>query len=173
MSVAEKILAVMKRVTFVERDIDMGDYWTLSDEKVTSAVRAACIEEGLIIVPIEIEVQAKDIIVATIKYRIQADDGINVSMSGSGETVGAAITNAHKYMLLQVFNIPNGTERMIDGKKPEGRRGGALFKALKKMCPDEQMLNRIAQNMFQKDIADLTDDELQQVGNKIDELKGR
>ena len=38
MSVYERIAAVMADVTYLTRDCDMGDFWTLSDERVTSAV---------------------------------------------------------------------------------------------------------------------------------------
>ena len=79
------------------------------------------------------------------------------------------MTNAHKTALTQAFNIPNG--KASEGGK--ANRNDALMKAVKKMCPDEDMLKRIAQNLFNKDLNDLTDSELQKVGDKIDELKGR
>lgn len=44
MSVYERIAAVMADVTYLTRDCDMGDFWTLSDERVTSAVRASLIK---------------------------------------------------------------------------------------------------------------------------------
>lgn len=174
MSVYERIAAVMTDVTYLTRDCDMGEYWTLSDEKITSAVRASLIKNGLVIIPAAVEVQTKDALTATVTYRIQGlnDDAVNVCMSGSGESLGAALTNAHKYMLLQTFNIPNGMEQMITGERPKSGRGNALLRALKKMCPDEQILNRISTNTYGKSLAELTDDELAGVGKKIDELQG-
>ena len=47
-----------------------------------------------------------------------------------------------------------------------------FLRALKKMCPDEQILNRISTNTYGKSLAELTDDELTGVGKKIDELQG-
>ena len=75
-------------------------------------------------------------------------------------------------MLLQTFNIPNGMEQMVTGERPKSARGNALLRALKKMCPDEQILNRISTNTYGKSLAELTDDELAGVGKKIDELQG-
>ena len=69
MSVYERIAAVMADVTYLTRDCDMGDFWTLSDERVTSAVRASLIKNGLVIIPIATETQTKDTIAATITYR--------------------------------------------------------------------------------------------------------
>ena len=174
MSVYERIAAVMADVTYLTRDCDMGDFWTLSDERVTSAVRASLIKNGLVIIPIATETQTKDAIAATITYRIQGidDDGINVCMSGAGETLGAALTNAHKYMLLQVFNIPNGMEQMGMSERPKTGRGRALLNALKKMCPDEQTLNAMSGNLYGKPVAELTEDELQKMANEIDRLRG-
>lgn len=174
MSVYERIAAVMTDVTYLTRDCDMGEYWTLSDEKITSAVRASLIKNGLVIIPVAVEVQTKDTLTAIVTYRIQGlnDDTVNVCMSGSGESLGAALTNAHKYMLLQTFNIPNGMEQMVTGERPKSARGNALLRALKKMCPDEQILNRISTNTYGKSLTELTDDELAGVGKKIDELQG-
>lgn len=45
MSIYERIAAVMTDVTYLTRDCDMGEYWTLSDEKITSAVRASLIKK--------------------------------------------------------------------------------------------------------------------------------
>ena len=128
MSVYERIAAVMTDVTYLTRDCDMGEYWTLSDEKITSAVRASLIKNGLVIIPVAVEVQTKDTLTAIVTYRIQGlnDDTVNVCMSGSGESLGAALTNAHKYMLLQTFNIPNGMEQMVTGERPKSARGNAL-----------------------------------------------
>lgn len=161
-----RIVEIMKRIAYLERDVDMGEYWQLSDEKVTSAVRGQLIEQELLFYPIDVEITVKDVIILKVKYRLGDK---TICVASQGDTVGAAMTNAHKTALTQAFNIPNGKA----GEGGVSNRNDALHKAIKKMCPDEDMLNRLAQNMFGKAYKDLTDSELQKVGNKIDELKGR
>lgn len=175
MSVYERVAAVMTDVTYLTRDCDMGEYWTLSDEKITSAVRASLIKNGLIIAPVAVEAQMKDMPMATVTYRVQGlnDDGFNVCMSGSGETLGAAITNAHKYMLLQVFNIPNGMEQLSGiGEKARSPRTRVLINVLRKICPDDQALNKMSGNLYGKPLLELTEAELQQMTREFDKLKG-
>lgn len=162
----ENFVNIMKRIAYLERDVDLGEYWQLSDEKVTSAVRPQLIEEGIAFYPIDVEITGKDVIILKVKY--QCGDRV-VCVASQGDTVGAAMTNAHKTALVQAFNIPNGKA----GEGGASNRNDALHKAIKKMCPDEGMLNRLAQNMFGKSFDELKDNELQKVGNKIDELKGR
>lgn len=163
---ADAMISVMKRIAYLERDVDMGEYWQLSDEKVTSAVRPQLIEAELPFYPIDVEIIVKDVIILKVKY--QCGDRV-VCVASQGDTVGAAMTNAHKTALTQAFNIPNGKA----GEGGASNRNDALHKAIKKMCPDADMLNRLAQNMFGKAFDNLTDNELQKVGNKIDELKGK
>ena len=133
MSVYERIAAVMTDVTYLTRDCDMGDFWTLSDERVTSAVRASLIKNGLVIIPIATETQTKDAIAATITYRIQGidDDGINVCMSGAGETLGHNGENTEIIAEISADQISDLFQNRTDdqcGKQAEGHAAQTINK---------------------------------------------
>ena len=126
MSVYERIAAVMADVTYLTRDCDMGDFWTLSDERVTSAVRASLIKNGLVIIPIATETQTKDAIAATITYRIQGidDDGINVCMSGSGESWGPPSQTPTNICYCRFLISPTAWSRWARASGPKLAGGG-------------------------------------------------
>lgn len=130
--VARKILDVMKRVDYLQKDGKMAygstRYSYLSEEKITSEMRKGMAEVGLIIYPIKMEiiregeVQTKHskarLINILVDYRIQdteSDDFIEVQALGEGmdsgdKTAYKAMTGAFKYAQRQTFMIPTGDD---------------------------------------------------------------
>lgn len=142
-NVYQKILDVMSDVAYLAKDdrVETGGgkyYKAITEEKVTSAVRAALIKHGLVILPIrqtstrtDEEVTAFDkyqkrdvkkinrITSVDVEYRIQnvddKDDYVTVQSSGTGvdtqdKGIGKAMTYSYKYMLLRSFAIPTGED---------------------------------------------------------------
>lgn len=138
MNVFQKIAEVMKDISYIQKDdnVETGkgkSYRAVTEEKVTSAVRASLVKHGLVILPIEQvtnseqeQVQDKygnfrvnHFVEVVTRYRIQnieeETDYIEVVSSGSGvdtqdKGVGKAMTYAYKYMLLRTFAIPTGED---------------------------------------------------------------
>lgn len=139
MSLFEKILGVMDDVQYLRKDGEVSTgknskgYKAITEEKVTTAVRASMLKYGIIIVPVEQEYDRTDTVIkdsygnekinrlATVatKYRIQNVDDkkdylIAVSNGEGADTqdkgVGKAMTYAYKYLLLRTFGIPTGED---------------------------------------------------------------
>lgn len=138
MNVFQKIAEVMKDISYIQKDdnVETGkgkSYRAVTEEKVTSAVRASLVKHGLVILPIhqitnsgQEQVQDKygnvrvnHFVEVSTTYRIQniedETDYIEVVSSGSGvdtqdKGVGKAMTYAYKYMLLRTFAIPTGED---------------------------------------------------------------
>lgn len=137
MNVYQKILEVMKDVAYLQKDDVVGfgrsSYKAITEEKVTSTVRASLIKNGLVIVPVQQEHERTDTVVTdkngeqkiarlstvNVKYQIvnvdDPEDSIVVASSGTGvdtqdKGVGKAMTYAYKYMLLRTFAIPTGED---------------------------------------------------------------
>ena len=134
--VYQKILEVMKKVSYLQKDDVVGfgrnKYKAISEEKVTTEVRKALIEVGLVIVPIGIEERREDFEVErangkigtdrlstiTTKYLIadtESGERIEAVSAGSGvdpqdKGIGKALTYAYKYLLLRMFAIPTGED---------------------------------------------------------------
>lgn len=119
----QKIRAVMKDVEYLSKDdsieFNKTKYKAVSEEKVTSAVRKALIEHGLIILPIEqahsrkdtlttVDVKYKIIDVDSGEFEILASSGTGVDTQDKG--VGKAMTYSYKYLLLRSFAIPTGED---------------------------------------------------------------
>ena len=137
-NVFQKIAEVMKDISYIQKDdnVETGkgkSYRAVTEEKVTSAVRASLVKHGLVILPIEQvtnteqeqvqdkygNVRVNHFVEVATKYRIQniedETDYIEVVSSGSGvdtqdKGVGKAMTYAYKYMLLRTFAIPTGED---------------------------------------------------------------
>lgn len=139
MNVYQKIAEVMKEVQYLCKD-DAVEYKTtkyraISEEKVTSTVRASLVKHGLVILPVEQKRERVGQITSIdAKYRIQnvddTEDYVIVTSSGDGydsqdKGAGKAMTYAYKYMLLRAFAIPTGEDpdkvssAEIDGKECE------------------------------------------------------
>ena len=138
MNVYQKISAVMQEVEYLQKDDTVnagsrGSYRAISEEKVTSVIRAGLIKYGLVILPTEQKHKRTDVLLrdkegnekmsrlatVDVKYRIQniedTEDYIEVVSSGTGadtqdKAVGKAMTYAYKYMLLRTFAIPTGED---------------------------------------------------------------
>lgn len=139
-NVFQRISKVMSDVEYLAKD-DMvvtnaktgAGYKAISEEKVTNEVRKALIKHGLVIIPVEMDVDREDevlkdyqgnekvnrITTADVIYRIQniddKDDYVMAVSSGTGvdtqdKGIGKAMTYAYKYLLLRTFAIPTGED---------------------------------------------------------------
>lgn len=119
----QKIHAVMKDVEYLKKDdqIKFGStsYKAISEEKVTSTIRKALVEHGLVIMPVEQEHKKEgNLSTVNTKYKIvDIDSGqfeIIVSSGTGADTqdkgVGKAMTYSYKYLLLRTFSIPSGED---------------------------------------------------------------
>ena len=120
----QKILEVMKAIEYLNKDdaVSYGNtkYRAMSEEKVTTTVRAELIKQGIVVFPIEQSVEKDGNITTTnTKYRmVNVDDPmdyIDLASSGQGadtqdKGVGKAMTYSFKYMLLRTFAIPTGED---------------------------------------------------------------
>jgi hypothetical protein len=123
MSVYKKIHLVMKDVQYLKKDDHVKfkevNYKAISEEKVTSTIRASMVEHGLVIIPIKQE-HKKDgnLTTVDVTYKIvdiDTGDFTEAVSSGTGadtqdKGVGKAMTYAYKYLLLRTFAIPTGED---------------------------------------------------------------
>lgn len=133
MSVGQKIQAVMKTVGNMAKDKQMaggGNYWYLSEEKVTSELHKALAEHGLVVFPTTMAIldEREDTtssgkimhnvrIQSTYRF-VDADEpesGIDVMVLGEGSDIGDKVLNkcmtaAYKYALRQTFMISTGDD---------------------------------------------------------------
>lgn len=124
MNIYEKISKVMEDIQYLTKDgkVEFGStkYKAISEEKVTTAVRASLITNGIVIIPIQQEHRREgNLSSVDVTYRIQnienSDDFILAVSSGTGadtqdKGVGKAMTYAYKYLLLRTFAIPTGED---------------------------------------------------------------
>lgn len=125
MNIYEKMLEVMKSIERLQKDTGVEyngrtQYRALSEEKVTSTVRAKFVELGMVVFPFEQEVAKEGNITTTnSKYKMvnvhNPEDYVILASSGQGadtqdKGVGKAMTYAYKYMLLRTFAIPTGED---------------------------------------------------------------
>ena len=129
MSVHKKILAVMQDVEYLRKDdeVSFGNtrYKGLTEEKVTAAVRASLVKNGLIVFPIAqvhhrepIGEKTAMLTTVDVTYRFvdtEDDSFIEVVSSGTGvdtqdKGVGKAMTYCYKYLFLRTFAIPTGDD---------------------------------------------------------------
>lgn len=119
----KKIHAVMNDVNYLQKDdkVSFGNtsYKAISEEKVTSTIRASLVKHGLVIIPVEQE-HTKDgnLTTVNVKYQItdiETGESIIAVSSGTGvdtqdKGVGKAMTYAYKYLMLRTFAIPTGDD---------------------------------------------------------------
>jgi len=140
MNLYEKIVEIMKDVTYLQKDDTVGSgkatYKAISEEKVTSAVRESMIKNKVVILHIKqnteevfteyekeaygkIEKKQRLLTRVDTTYKIinadNPEEHIEVVSSGSGvdsqdKGIGKAMTYAYKYMLLRSFAIPTGND---------------------------------------------------------------
>lgn len=113
----------MKDVQYLKKDDHVKfkevNYKAISEEKVTSTIRASMVEHGLVIIPIKQE-HKKDgnLTTVDVTYKIvdiDTGDFTEAVSSGTGadtqdKGVGKAMTYAYKYLLLRTFAIPTGED---------------------------------------------------------------
>lgn len=157
MNVYQKIAKVMKRVQYLSKDdkveFKTTNYRAISEEKVTTTVRAALIEVGLVILPVDQRRERIGQITSVdVTYRIQniddPEDYILVTSSGDGadtqdKGAGKAMTYAYKYMMLRAFAIPTGEDpdkvssAELDEKELEKYRN-AIKKLIFEICNNDE-----------------------------------
>lgn len=122
--VSKKVAEVMKRVDYLQKDRQVAykstRYSYLSEEKITTEIRKAMLEVGLVIYPVRMEVvnRSERMVSILITYRIQDVDSegfIEIQALGEGMDAGdkavyKAMTGAFKYAQRQAFMIPTGDD---------------------------------------------------------------
>jgi len=131
--VVNKINEIMKKIGYVKKDttIDMGgkgSYNALSERKVLQSVRPFLVENGIVIIPIEITQFERfgSITMAAVKYKIvDTEDGDSETMAsiGQGMSTGdkganSALTYATKNLIVKMLLLESGDdpERVADVK---------------------------------------------------------
>ena len=123
-NIHQKILEVMKAIEYLNKDDHVSykntNYRAMTEEKVTTVVRAELIKQGLVVYPIKQDVSQDGIITTTnTTYRMvnfdDPKDYIDLASSGQGadtqdKGVGKAMTYSFKYLLLRTFAIPTGED---------------------------------------------------------------
>lgn len=171
MNIYQKIKAIMEDVQYLTKDdrVDTGKgrgYKAISEEKVTSTVRASMLKHGVVIVPIEMEHKRTDELVGErinristvdVRYRIQnaddSEDYIEAVSSGTGvdtqdKGVGKAMTYAYKYLLLRTFAIPTGED-------PDKISSDIYTDELNKGKQDKQDKPQFTPNVYETDVTRL------------------
>jgi len=124
MNIYEKISAIMKDVQYLAKDdhVSFGstNYKALSEEKVTSIMRAELLKYNLVVFPIEQTASRTGSIThVDVRYRLvnvdNPDEFIEIVSCGDGADTqdkgsGKAMTYAYKYMWLRTFSIPTGED---------------------------------------------------------------
>lgn len=123
MKIYKKILAVMSDIEYLKKDdhVKFGstNYKAISEEKVTSAVRASLLKNGLVMFPIHQEHKRDgNLSTVDVTYRLADSDSaeyVDIVSSGTGadtqdKGVGKAMTYAYKYAMLRTFAIPTGED---------------------------------------------------------------
>lgn len=137
MNIYEKIASVMEDVQYLTKDdsVDIGkgkSYRAITEEKVTSTVRASMLKHGLVMYPASQHTERTDEVVdsqygqkvnrittVNVVYRIvnteDKSDFIEVASAGAGadtqdKGIAKAMTMAYKYALLRTYGIPTGDD---------------------------------------------------------------
>jgi ribosomal protein L34E len=124
MTLFEKILAIMSDVQYLAKDdkVEFGktSYKALSEEKVTSIMRAELLKHRVVVFPISQVASREGTIthVDVIYKMVNVDDPndyIEIASCGDGADTqdkgsGKAMTYAFKYMWLRTFALPTGED---------------------------------------------------------------
>lgn len=124
MNIYEKIAAIMQDVQYLAKDdhVKFGQtsYKALSEEKVTSIMRAELLKYKLVVFPIEQSAsRSGNISHVDVKYRMvnveNPEEYIEIASAGDGADTqdkgsGKAMTYAFKYMWLRTFALPTGED---------------------------------------------------------------
>ena len=124
MNIYEKIAAIMQDVQYLAKDdhVKFGQtsYKALSEEKVTTIMRAELMKYKLVVFPVEQpSSRSGNISHVDVKYRMvnveNPEEYIEIVSSGDGADTqdkgsGKAMTYAFKYMWLRTFALPTGED---------------------------------------------------------------
>lgn len=124
MNIYEKIAAIMQDVQYLAKDdhVKFGQtsYKALSEEKVTTIMRAELMKYKLVVFPVEqSSSRSGNISHVDVKYRMvnveNPEEYIEIVSSGDGADTqdkgsGKAMTYAFKYMWLRTFALPTGED---------------------------------------------------------------
>lgn len=154
MNIYEKIAAIMQDVQYLAKDdhVSFGStsYKALSEEKVTSIMRAEMLKHKLVVFPVsQIANRTGNITHVDVVYRMvnveNPEESIEIASCGDGADTqdkgsGKAMTYAFKYMWLRTFALPTGEDpdkvssAELDEKerKPVCGRCGAMIEPVKK-----------------------------------------
>lgn len=124
MNIYQRIQAVMQDIQYLAKDDQVAfgttKYKAISEEKVTTSVRASMIKNGLVMYPETQEISKEgQITTVNVTYRmVNVDDPneqVMIASSGQGSDTqdkgsGKAMTYAFKYALLRTFMIPTGED---------------------------------------------------------------
>lgn len=154
MNIYEKIAAIMQDVQYLAKDdhVSFGStsYKALSEEKVTSIMRAEMLKHKLVVFPIsQVSNRTGNITHVDVVYRMvnveNPEESIEIASCGDGADTqdkgsGKAMTYAFKYMWLRTFALPTGEDpdkvssAELDEKerKPVCGRCGAMIEPVKK-----------------------------------------
>lgn len=164
MNIYEKINAIMSEVQYLAKDDKVNfksvSYRALSEEKVTSIMRAELVKYKLVVFPILQNASRQgDITHVDVVYRMvnseNPEESIEIASSGDGYDTqdkgsGKAMTYAFKYMWLRTFAIPTGEDpdkissAELDARKkvdlsnaPD--KEASVYETLLGLCTDEQI----------------------------------
>ena len=154
MNIYEKIASIMQDVQYLAKDdhVSFGStsYKALSEEKVTSIMRAEMLKHKLVVFPVsQIANRTGNITHVDVVYRMvnveNPEESIEIASCGDGADTqdkgsGKAMTYAFKYMWLRTFALPTGEDpdkvssAELDEKErnPVCGRCGAMIAPVKK-----------------------------------------
>lgn len=176
MNIYEKIHAVMQDVQYLAKDdrVEFGStkYKALSEEKVTSILRAELLKHKLVVYPIRQSTsRTGQITHVDVTYRMvnaeNPEEFIEIASCGDGadsqdKGAGKAMTYAFKYMWLRTFAIPTGedpdkissAELDAQAQKEEGIdeiRQAALQSAIERAGKDVQGMLAYLRSRYHSD----------------------
>ncbi len=144
MNIYEKIAAIMKDIQYLGKDDKVAfgstSYRALSEEKVTTIMRAELLQHKLVVFPVsQTASRTGSITHVDVTYRLvnveNPEEYIEIASCGDGADTqdkgsGKAMTYAFKYMWLRTFALPTGEDpdkissaeldAMASRKKPSG-----------------------------------------------------
>lgn len=146
-NIYEKIAAIMADVQYLTKDdcVSFGStsYRALSEEKVTSIMRAELLKHKLVVYPIsQVSNRTGSITHVDVVYRMvnveNPDEYIDIASCGDGADTqdkgsGKAMTYAFKYMWLRTFALPTGEDpdkissAELDAIADDRKKASAIF----------------------------------------------
>lgn len=201
MNIYQKIQAVMQDIQYLAKDdqVSFGTtkYKAISEEKVTTTVRASMIKNGLVMYPETLDITKEgQITTVNVTYRMvdvdEPNEQIIIASCGQGSDTqdkgsGKAMTYAYKYALLRTFAIPTGEDpdkissAELDAKQelenPVVNAGLVKAQILGMAKNDLERVNVFINKLFATDgtatLDDLSDSQLVQLKTAIAKKVGK